>query len=268
LDISDDSEFGKTIEMDSNIPNELIDTFVDHNHDDQPTLLACALVSRQWTPACRYHLFSDVQISHENAREFIHLLSSPNCTFSGVLNGLTIDFVPGSQRWFSEFSRRLSSFDRINITSLALSGTRNTLIREEVKHALSLYFAQIKHLKVTAVVFESFADFARLLCGFKALHSLACACTFQLSGHPEDVQFTAPLRRLELASPAIDRVFEFLLVHGALPTVASLSLCHPTAADYANLARYLSTSNDALQSLVIRMDSTFSGVTIGPSYFC
>lgn len=267
MDFINESESGKTIEMDRNIPNELVDAFVDHNHDDQPTLLACALVSRQWTPASRYHLFSNVQISHENAREFIHLLSSPHCTFSGALNGLSIDFVPGSQRWFSEFSRRLS-FDRINITSLALSGTRNTLIREEVKLALSLYFGQIKHFKVTAVVFESFADFARLLCAFHALESLACASTFQLSGHPENVQFTAPLQHLELASPSIDRVFEFLLVQGALPTIASLSLSHPAAKDYANLTRYLSTSNDTLQSLSIRMDSTFSGVTIGPSYFC
>ncbi|KAF9481742.1 hypothetical protein BDN70DRAFT_505561 [Pholiota conissans] len=245
-----------------NIPNELIDSIIDYNHSDPPTLLASALVSKKWIPASRYHVFSNINISHENAQEFMQLVRSPNCTFCGILRGLNVHFAPGSQRWFSEFLRRLSSVDRINVTSLMLSGTRNTAIRDEVVLALSTYFAQVKHFRVGTVVFESFTEFATILRNFRALESLSCAATFQLATPADDIQFAARLQSLDLISPSIGPIFNFLLVQGALPTIALLSLSHPVIDDYNNLTTYFSTSNEILQSLSIRMDSTFSGVTI------
>ncbi|KAJ7156261.1 hypothetical protein C8R46DRAFT_1115533 [Mycena filopes] len=43
-------------------PPELVDRFIDNLHDDRHTLATCALVSKTWTPASRYHLFSRVTV--------------------------------------------------------------------------------------------------------------------------------------------------------------------------------------------------------------
>ncbi|KAF8960669.1 hypothetical protein BDZ97DRAFT_1297803 [Flammula alnicola] len=185
----------------------------------------------------------------------LHLLdhsSRPGCSI-----------VSGSQRWLSEFSRRLSILDKTTITFLAISGSRNTVVREEARIGLSLFSTQVKHLEVGAVSFEAFADFASLLCEFTALESLSCASTYQIAVLPEKLQFSAPLQGLNLAFPSTTLVFEFLFLQDVLPTITSLSLSHLAVADYSILTRYLDTPNSNLQSFNIKMDSNFSGVTLG-----
>lgn len=39
------------------LPSELIDSIVDHLHDDKETLRICSLVSHRWLPSCLFHLF-------------------------------------------------------------------------------------------------------------------------------------------------------------------------------------------------------------------
>ncbi|KAF8908183.1 hypothetical protein CPB84DRAFT_1744355 [Gymnopilus junonius] len=258
----------------SQFPPELVDSVIDHNHADRPTLKICALVSRQWTASSRFHLFSRVVVAHDNAREFIQLLSSPHCTVASAVQDLAFQFVSGSQRWFSEFSRRLSYLDKTtNITSLDIPGAPGALIREEVQTALLAFSGQIKTLSFGPVVFESFKDFARLLCAFRALESLSCACTYRTraTGHVENqvlrLRLMGILRQVKLVSPSTKPVLDFLLLQGVggspvLPTMASLSLSYLTVEDYPPLTRYLGTPNNNLQSLTIKMDNNVSGTNI------
>jgi len=44
--------------MNSKLPQEMIKAFIDHLHDDQPSLKACSLVCKNWTHPARLHLFS------------------------------------------------------------------------------------------------------------------------------------------------------------------------------------------------------------------
>jgi hypothetical protein len=44
------------------LPPELVDSIIDHLHDDPATLHSCALVSSAWLPASRYHIFRRVSI--------------------------------------------------------------------------------------------------------------------------------------------------------------------------------------------------------------
>ncbi|THH30162.1 hypothetical protein EUX98_g4017 [Antrodiella citrinella] len=44
------------------IPLELVDIIIDHLHDDKPALATCSLVSREWRPSTRYHLFQSIRI--------------------------------------------------------------------------------------------------------------------------------------------------------------------------------------------------------------
>lgn len=248
-------------------PNELVDAIIDHNHDDRTTLLASALVARQWTGASRYHVFTEVKISHQNARDFISLLTSQHCTFSAALHGLNVELVPGSQRWLGECSRRLLTLERINISSMALSGPSNTVVRDEAMAAIALHSQRITRFTVAALVFNSFAGFAGLLCGFPALQHLSCAATFRTVAPALGLRCTCPLVSLALTSPAIAPVLAFLREHDVLPTVAALALAQPAASDFAALAPYLRASNDSLQTLRIKMNAPFSGVSLGPCYF-
>lgn len=250
----------------SSFPNELVDAIIDYNHDDKTTLLASTLVSRQWTRASRHHVFTEVKISHQNARELIGLLASPHCTFSAALQSLDIELVPGSQRWLGECFRRLQSFERINISSMTLSGPSNTVVRDEAVAAIAFHSQRITGFTVAALVFDSFASFASLLCGFPALQHLSCAATFRTVAPFPGLACICPLESLALASPAIAPVLAFLRAYSVLTTVTALTLAQPAASDLAALAPYLHASNDSLQTLHIRMDVPFSGVSLGPCY--
>ncbi|KJA18274.1 hypothetical protein HYPSUDRAFT_964250 [Hypholoma sublateritium FD-334 SS-4] len=243
-------------------PNELVDAIIDHNHDDRKTLLATALVSRQWTRASRYHVFTEVKISHQNAREFLGLLTIQHCTFTAALQSLDIELVAGSQRWLGECFRRLLSLERINISSMALSGPSNTVVRDEAVAAIALHSQEITRFTVAALVFDSFTSFAGLLCCFPALQHLSCAATFRTVAPLPGLAFACPLRSLALVSPAIAPVFTFLHAYNVLPIVTALTLAQPAVSDFAALAPYLRAPNDSLQTLRIRMDVPFSGVSL------
>lgn len=42
------------------LPQELVDSVIDHLHDCPGTLVVCALVHRSWLPSARHHLFSNI----------------------------------------------------------------------------------------------------------------------------------------------------------------------------------------------------------------
>lgn len=45
------------------VPQELIDQFIDHLHDDRKTLKACCMVSRSWKPSSQFHLFCAISVT-------------------------------------------------------------------------------------------------------------------------------------------------------------------------------------------------------------
>lgn len=71
------------------IPQELVDTIIDHSHSDRQLLGTCALVCRSWVPPSRYHLFNYIAIRKENATALLDLLQSQLITFLPYLQGLT-----------------------------------------------------------------------------------------------------------------------------------------------------------------------------------
>jgi hypothetical protein len=58
------------------LPNELIDQIIDHLHDNDDALDRCSRVRKSWLPACRFHLFSDVEIHEGNALDFVDIILS------------------------------------------------------------------------------------------------------------------------------------------------------------------------------------------------
>ncbi|KAF5309844.1 hypothetical protein D9619_010522 [Psilocybe cf. subviscida] len=79
-----------------------------------------------------HHLFEKTIIFADNAKQLISLISSHHCTFAAAICELDISLAAsGSQRWFTEFSRRLQLvLSKIsNFHRLATAGSRNTVIR-------------------------------------------------------------------------------------------------------------------------------------------
>ena len=58
------------------LPNELMDRVIDHLHDDQKTLSACALVCSSWLPAVRSHRFRHVRVWPRTLAAFHTLLQA------------------------------------------------------------------------------------------------------------------------------------------------------------------------------------------------
>jgi hypothetical protein len=101
------------------------------------------------------------------------LLTSHYCTFLAVLCGLGVHLVPGSQRWFNEFPRRLFALNKTTITSLGISGSRNTPIRDETRLALSILSNREKELSFGPILFDKFEDFLGIISAFNNLQSLS-----------------------------------------------------------------------------------------------
>ncbi|KAJ7635786.1 hypothetical protein DFH06DRAFT_1336423 [Mycena polygramma] len=72
------------------IPGELVDSIIDNLKRNRSALITCSLLSRQWLPRSRYHLFSSVSFNIDwrdarglrKAEEFIFLLDSPLATIA------------------------------------------------------------------------------------------------------------------------------------------------------------------------------------------
>jgi len=251
-----------------NFPFELVDMIIDYNHSDQPTLMACALVARQWTSRSRFHLFSKVDISHSNARQFINILSAPSCTFTMLVHQLDVHLVPGSQKWFNEFSRRLSLLDDVLITSLGILGAKLTIFREEAQEAASSLYPNIRSLTVSTVSFETLSDFTSFVCGFRMLHSLSCSAIILSPCSTVQRRFSAPLSTLNLTSPSIKLILDYLRDSStALPFLTSLTLSHLTFEDCVSFKAFLETPNTSLRELSVKVDMAASGVSLGPSAF-
>ncbi|THU77144.1 hypothetical protein K435DRAFT_703039, partial [Dendrothele bispora CBS 962.96] len=44
------------------LPQELVDSIIDHLFDDPVSLKTCALVSKSWLPSTRHHIFHHIRL--------------------------------------------------------------------------------------------------------------------------------------------------------------------------------------------------------------
>ncbi|KAF9531358.1 hypothetical protein CPB83DRAFT_891735 [Crepidotus variabilis] len=244
-------------------PTELIDQIIDYNHDDRNTLLAIAAVAKQWTASSRFHLFSSIEVSYDNGRQLIQLLSSPHCTFAATIRRLDIRLVGGSQKWFGEFSKRLKQFDKVIIEALGLMGSRPTVLREEARTAAVSFYSHLRELIIGPLVMETSLEFAALVTGLSNLQSLSCAVSFQSAPsftQAQRLHLPNSLQIVELTSPSIKSILE--LFDQRLSSITSLSLIFMTSGDYPYLKAFLERPNNILRALKITMDANISGVSL------
>ncbi|KAG7446994.1 uncharacterized protein BT62DRAFT_96495 [Guyanagaster necrorhizus] len=74
------------------LPPEIVDTVIDHLHDDKAALEACALVCKSWSVSSRYHLFDEhgVSVKPSNIQDFLSDISHSHSLLREHLRRLTL----------------------------------------------------------------------------------------------------------------------------------------------------------------------------------
>lgn len=72
------------------IPQDIIGDIVEQIHGDKQTLMICSLVSRQFEPSCRKHLFSYIQLNRSSTICRFNILLSQNPSLAALVRHLNI----------------------------------------------------------------------------------------------------------------------------------------------------------------------------------
>ncbi|KAJ6541031.1 hypothetical protein DFH09DRAFT_59241 [Mycena vulgaris] len=240
------------------LPGELVDSIIDSTHRISPSsLIACALVCRQWLPRSRYHTFSLIHLirhrSADTVKMFLHLIASPLVTFISSIREVALHHRP------SYGAPVLSAGDIILLLSrygihparLYLDCQFNQLGMRGVQQDS---FASVTHLRLTLsmnmntrVPLEQIFDYTRM---FPSLQSLSLR-TDDISLLPRTTPRVLPpdLHELVLDGPEI--------LHGLLsidsPPAQFSSLNLTGIAEWEELNQYLAnpTISGSLKSLTL-----------------
>jgi len=96
------------------LPPELLDHIVDLLHDSKTTLRNCCLVSKQWIPRTRKHLFADIRFDTEKKLErWKEMFPDPSTSPGHYTVTLLVDYLrvtaadadAESGGWIRGFSR-------------------------------------------------------------------------------------------------------------------------------------------------------------------
>ncbi|KAF9043052.1 hypothetical protein BJ165DRAFT_218793 [Panaeolus papilionaceus] len=267
-------------------PHDILGKIFEELRGHKSILSDCSLVNREWMILSRVHAFSKLIISHQNARAFLDLLTTPGCTLVAAVRTVTVLLVAGSQKWFTDFSRRLSRVIGLVITTLKLSSSsRLAPVQEEVLGAIPAFYPTLRQLDMGQIVLPSVTDLMDTVLNLRELEGLSCSASFQAelqvglssqirqhnsgpthwsSPQHRDISPSSPtLQRLALISSSIEYCLGFFVQKNAVAHIKALSLFSLTLGGITVLSSYMTSPHLSLQQLSIRIDnnSVLSGVT-------
>lgn len=138
------------------LPQELVDSIIDHIHDDIGTLQICSTVCRAWLPAAQFHLLEHVSVETYDQLESLQQSSAPLLnTKKLTLHGrLLIPEIIKSSCW-----SRFIALDQMSLKCLRTSSI-------EVDTMLGPFFdnfSLLKSLHITRAYFRSLHTLMRLI---------------------------------------------------------------------------------------------------------
>lgn len=173
------------------IPQEIIDQFIDHLYNDRETLRTCALVCRAWVTSSRYHLFGVVKIfppkffdQSSRYSGLIGHLDHPLCTFASSVRELNINAPTNNASghlepqflyddWLDPLIPYLSKLVSVKtLVGIEVGGWRNNHWRLLFKS--TSFVIQITHLSLIYSNFVSFEQYMETIHSFPSLESLEC----------------------------------------------------------------------------------------------
>jgi hypothetical protein len=209
------------------LPPELYDAVIDHLFADKRALGNCALVSSQFLPRSRYHLFREVFLKpgepgHARHMSFLALLQSPFVTFPAYVRNLLL--MDGDQTtWINKGLEVLQGF--VSVECLDLCAVRWGDLSAGALATLRT-FPVLKHLSLRYCTFDNFDQVVDIVCSHSGtLHSLRFS---QSSLGPDCLTFTSlppppPLRLLKV-DYVNENIAKWLFYHHACSSIQSLHL--------------------------------------------
>ncbi|KAK0469844.1 uncharacterized protein EV420DRAFT_70351 [Desarmillaria tabescens] len=234
------------------LPGEIVDAIIDECHADSHTLVSCSLVSKQWFASSRYHLFSTIELSSKNSKIFSKLLGSPLCTITPFLNEISFH-VQDDVQWILDLLSEGSYFGTVKTLNVFFYGVD---LKNSLRDAILSHFSSITYLRVFAatMAWRSLVPDVRFICSFPRLENVLLYGHHQSDFHIDSsVRLPPNIRalKLDLPSPALDGIMQWLLAHEKLPTVSSLHIFRVQAGHCATLEKYTQACQDTLEDLMI-----------------
>ncbi|KAK0204197.1 hypothetical protein DFS33DRAFT_1384456 [Desarmillaria ectypa] len=160
----------------SELPPEIVDTVIDHLHNDKAAIEACALVCKSWSISSRYHLFDEhgVSVKPGNIHDFLSDISHSQSLLKDHLRSLTLrtDFAFGPSHAFEwkDVSVTLPYLPKL----VSLRFHSQTQHIRFTYHALPLIFSpltlqNITHLEVVRTSVRAAEDIISLMSIFPKL---------------------------------------------------------------------------------------------------
>ncbi|KAF7324979.1 hypothetical protein MKEN_00540300 [Mycena kentingensis (nom. inval.)] len=246
--------------MQRRLPAELEDTVIDFSHTDVKTLATCGLVCRSWRPASRYHLFSSVFLTGQNAVRFAELLKTPATT----TNSNIAHHVRDVQLRFSDATLPL-------LLPLLAALPRTTRIafrpaRDEIARTLTpaLLHPLVPRLPIEHLVFDFKSRFDSLKQVIDCVSLCPRLVSLELGGSwlrmgdftygpgmRVNAQLPPNLRALTLTCD-LDYILNWLLqLEGHGPAIEQLQLHHIVRREVPAIVAYLEHAGPGLESLAL-----------------
>ncbi|KAK0235852.1 hypothetical protein EDD85DRAFT_953725 [Armillaria nabsnona] len=234
------------------LPGEIVDAIIDECHTDLHTLVSCSLVSKQWFASSRYHLFSTIELSSKDSKTFSKLLESPLCTITPYLNEISFHVQDGAS-WILDLLSKGFHFGTVMTLNIFCYGVD---LKNPLRDAISSHFSSITYLRVFAATMacRSLVPDVHFICSFPHLENVLLYGHHQSGFHIDSAVRLPPNIRalkLDLPSPALDGVMQWLLAHEKLPIVSSLHIFRVQAEHCAALEQYTQACQNTLQDLMI-----------------
>lgn len=149
--------------MMSPFPAEIIDLIIDYLHDDKPSLVACNQTCRLLRPACRYHMFSRIEVFPENLALLHEILDSGATDIAQLVQHVDISDWTG----VDGIQNPLPLLVRLpNLHSLSLQSRRRT-------EPPILSLPNLRHIELVGVRFSTLKQFLRFIYTFPRLLTLS-----------------------------------------------------------------------------------------------
>ncbi|PCH43546.1 hypothetical protein WOLCODRAFT_18414 [Wolfiporia cocos MD-104 SS10] len=158
------------------LPQEMIDSIIDHHHADPAMLRTCALVSRSWVHASQYHLFYSITIDGPATLDrFIAMISKSR--LRSLIRDLRIKGDPNTRRpqnWIrkllqKQLSNRLPRLHTLRIETIEWSSILGV---DKDGFRVFTQFSTVGTLHLFGVEFPDIDTFRRLVLSFPHLSHL------------------------------------------------------------------------------------------------
>ncbi|KAJ7156270.1 hypothetical protein C8R46DRAFT_429892 [Mycena filopes] len=250
-----------------NFPPELVDRFIDYLHDDDHALGNCALVSKTWLPASRYHLFSLVVLFNANWMAFLRLLTSPFATFTPhFVHTLAFAKTVGSSTILAslldDILPKLPQFPAF--TSLYLGILNWRFLSPHTVTSLAAQFVNITALDIRHVYFQDIQELVGVISLFHHLKKISVAPSFRgNAANPQIAPFPdLPRGLVHVAVRWFGRPGTRDMLMEALPWLEDTSILHSSPIQRLELAMVAPFALPALGRLLRVLGSQLQALDI------